>query len=45
MTFSRAGIDAWTVPAEQTRPLWGLPHFMAREVVAIWAYYFHPLYE
>jgi uncharacterized SAM-binding protein YcdF (DUF218 family) len=43
MTFARAGIDVCTVPAEQTRTLRALPYFMAREVAALWAYYFRPL--
>ncbi len=43
MTFARAGIDVFTVPAEQTRLLGALPYYMAREVVALWAYYFRPL--
>ena len=43
MTFARAGIDVYTVPAEQTRLLAGLPYFMAREVAALWAYYFRPM--
>lgn len=43
MTFARAGIDVCTVPAEQTHILRGLPYYMAREVAALWAYYFRPM--
>jgi uncharacterized SAM-binding protein YcdF (DUF218 family) len=43
MTFARAGIDVCTVPAEQTHILRALPYYMAREVAALWAYYFRPI--
>jgi len=43
MAFARAGIDVYTVPAEQTRILRALPYYMAREVAALWAYYFRPM--
>jgi vancomycin permeability regulator SanA len=43
MTFARAGIDVCTVPAEQIHPLTALPYYMAREVAALWAYYFRPM--
>lgn len=39
MEFQRAGRVAFTVPALETRPLRRLPWFMAREVVACWAYW------
>lgn len=39
MCFERAGIEAFTVPAEEGFPLRKTPWFMAREVVAFWGYY------
>jgi uncharacterized SAM-binding protein YcdF (DUF218 family) len=43
MTFARADIETYTVPAEETRHLRALPYYMAREVAAMWAYYFRPM--
>jgi len=43
MSFRRAGIEVYTVPAEETRTLRRLPWFMAREVAAFWWYYARPL--
>ncbi len=37
------GCELVTVPARETRPLVAMPRFMAREVVALWAYYLRPL--
>lgn len=48
MTYQRAlGREAavYTVPAKETYPLIMLPRYMAREVVALWAYYLHPLWH
>ncbi len=42
MTYQRAGWDIRTVPAEEAWPLRGLTYFMAREAVALWAYYLRP---
>jgi uncharacterized SAM-binding protein YcdF (DUF218 family) len=38
--LARAGqVDVVTVPARESRPLVSMPRFVAREVVALWAYY------
>ncbi|MEI7835916.1 MAG: YdcF family protein [Planctomycetota bacterium] len=42
MAYQRAGWDIRTVPAEEAWPLRGLTYFMAREAVALWAYYLRP---
>lgn len=43
MTFQRAGVDVFTVPAEETVRLPEMPWYMARETVALWAYYIDPI--
>jgi len=43
MFTSRAGLQAYTVPAEETRPLSRKPYLYCREVAAIAAYYFVPV--
>jgi vancomycin permeability regulator SanA len=43
LAYVRAGIDVYTVPAEPTAPLYGLPWFMLREVGGFWFYYLRPL--
>ena len=43
MAYQRAGWDIRTVPAEQAWPLRELPYYMAREAIALWAYYLRPL--
>jgi hypothetical protein len=43
LAFQREGRDVFTVPAEQTEPLVGLPRYMLREVAALWMYYLLPL--
>jgi uncharacterized SAM-binding protein YcdF (DUF218 family) len=43
LAFDRAGIDAYTVPAHETRPLVQMPKLIAREVPALWEYYLAPL--
>lgn len=40
MAFQRAGHEVFTVPAQETVIMKALPYYMAREVVALWAYYF-----
>jgi vancomycin permeability regulator SanA len=40
MAFQRRGVEVFTSPAPQRRPLLGLPIFMMRESIALWAYYF-----
>jgi vancomycin permeability regulator SanA len=42
MAYQRAGWDVYTVPARETH-FAGTPYMLAREVAALWAYYFHPL--
>jgi uncharacterized SAM-binding protein YcdF (DUF218 family) len=39
LCFSRAGVEAYTVPAQESYVLSKLPHFMLREVAALWVYY------
>lgn len=43
LAYQRAGWEVRTVPARQSRRLRSEPVFVAREVVAVWAYYFRPL--
>jgi len=43
LTYQRYGWDVCTVPARQSRLLVRLPHYMAREVAALWVYYLRPL--
>jgi uncharacterized SAM-binding protein YcdF (DUF218 family) len=43
LAYLRAGIDVYTVPAEPSAPLYGLPWFMLREVGGFWFYYLRPL--
>ncbi len=43
MTYQRQGLEVYTVPARESYFLTAMPYYMAREVAAIWAYYFHPL--
>lgn len=38
LAFGQEGLDAWTVPAEQTYVLMQMPWLVARESPAIWAY-------
>jgi vancomycin permeability regulator SanA len=43
LAYQRAGREVRTVPARQTQRLRNEPLFVAREVVAIWAYYLRPI--
>lgn len=43
MCFARAGVEAYTVPARESYLLTYMPYYMAREVAAVWTYYFRPL--
>ena len=43
LAYQRAGWEVYTVPAPQQRWLARLPWFMAREVPAVWVYYFRAL--
>lgn len=43
LTFRRAGVNVFTVPANQARPILYQNFLLAREVVALWAYYLRPL--
>jgi uncharacterized SAM-binding protein YcdF (DUF218 family) len=45
LTFQRAGVEAYTVPARETFVLPHRPFLLAREVVALWAYYLRPISE
>lgn len=44
LTYQHAGVDVFTVPARQSYILSQTPHLIAREIVALWAYYLqlHP---
>lgn len=39
MAFEQAGLQVRTVPAKEDRPLRAWPKYVARELVAYWAYY------
>jgi len=43
MAYARDGIEAYTVPAEESHTLKKTPYFMMREVAALWWYYLQPL--
>jgi vancomycin permeability regulator SanA len=43
LAYQRAGWDVFTVPAKESYLLRKMPYNMAREVVALWAYYVRPL--
>jgi uncharacterized SAM-binding protein YcdF (DUF218 family) len=43
MAYQREGLEVYTVPAETTQPLRALPIYVAREVAALWFYYFRPM--
>ena len=43
LTYSRAGLDVFTVPTQRTRGLWRQEFLLIREVAALWAYYARPL--
>jgi len=45
MTYGRAGVNVYTVPADQQFVLLKLPWFLAREVAALWVYYLRPMVE
>lgn len=45
LTFHRAGLDAHTVPAAESRTLARLPYYCARESAALWAYWLAPLWS
>lgn len=40
LTYQRAGWQVYTVPAEEPVRIKAMPYFMAREIFALWAYYF-----
>ncbi len=42
MSFQRQGVDAFTVPARESRTLRKMPLFMVREVAALWLYFAAP---
>lgn len=39
LCYQRAGLEVFTVPAEENRALRRLPYYMAREVAAFWMYW------
>jgi len=43
MTYQRAGLDVYTVPAAQSRWIRKTPWSVVREVAALWFYYLRPL--
>lgn len=43
LTYSRAGLDVFTVPVSESVPLPNRTFQLAREVVALWAYYLRPV--
>ena len=43
LTYLRAGLEVYTVPAERSRYMPGMPYFIAREVAALYLYYIRPL--
>ena len=43
MAYQRAGWDVYTVPARVKAIFAGTPYMLAREVAALWLYYFRPL--
>jgi uncharacterized SAM-binding protein YcdF (DUF218 family) len=42
LAFERVGVEAYTVPARETRALRGLPWYVTREIAAFWVYYLAP---
>ncbi|HNW91545.1 MAG TPA: YdcF family protein [bacterium] len=40
LSYQRAGRDIYTVPAREHIFMAAMPYYLAREVVALWAYYF-----
>src|SRR5262249_34887345 len=42
LAYQRAGWDVCTVPAEESYLLRQIPYNIAREVAALWVYYFRP---
>lgn len=45
MTYRRAGLTVYTVPAREPWPLSSIRTLMTREIVALWAYYLRPLVD
>ncbi len=43
LAFQRAGLEAYTVPARESRFLVQMPKLVAREIPAVWEYYLSPL--
>ena len=39
LAYRHAGVEVYTVPAEESRTLARLPYYMVREVAALWFYY------
>jgi uncharacterized SAM-binding protein YcdF (DUF218 family) len=45
LASARAGVEVYTVPAEEERPLAGRRYLMGREIAGLWVYYLRPLWE
>ena len=43
LCFRRAGWEVFTVPANESRELHSLAHYLLREVAALWWYYLNPV--
>jgi vancomycin permeability regulator SanA len=43
LAYQRAGWEVYTVPAKESHFILKMPYFLAREVPALWVYYFRPL--
>ncbi len=43
LAYHREGLEVYTVPAKESYLLRQMPYNMAREVAALWVYYFRPL--
>ncbi len=43
LAYQRSGCEVYTVPARESYLLRQMPYNMAREVAALWVYYFRPL--
>lgn len=43
MTYQRAGWNVYTTPARESWEIPAMPHYVLREVAAVWVYYLRPL--
>lgn len=42
LTYRKAGLDVFTVPAREAHQMKMMPFYLGREVAALWVYYFRP---